>query len=125
MSALNKQVGGNHYKRMAIQPIEFIIKNGLSFCEGNIVKYICRYKYKNGLEDLKKILQYCEIIREFKTVGRGLYRICSSKFSKANNLSIEQGIVVSMISEPLDISLNERLSNIESVVIKLMKEYEK
>lgn len=64
MSALNKQVGGNHYKRMAIQPIEFITKNELLFNEGNIVKYVCRYKNKNGLEDLEKILQYCDFIEE-------------------------------------------------------------
>jgi hypothetical protein len=54
MSALDKQIGGSHYKDMAIQPIEYIHKNGLGFCEGNIVKYITRWKTKNGIEDLKK-----------------------------------------------------------------------
>jgi hypothetical protein len=46
MSALDKQIGGSHYKDMAIQPIEYIHKNGLGFCEGNIVKYITRWKTK-------------------------------------------------------------------------------
>jgi hypothetical protein len=54
MSALDKQIGGSHYKDMAIQPIEYIHKNGLGFCEGNIVKYITRWKTKNGIEDLRK-----------------------------------------------------------------------
>ena len=42
MSALKKQVAGNHYKDFVIQPIEFITKNNIPFIEGNIIKYICR-----------------------------------------------------------------------------------
>ena len=53
-SALDVQVGSNHYKNLAIQPIEYITKNNLSFSQGNVIKYITRYKNKNGLEDLKK-----------------------------------------------------------------------
>jgi hypothetical protein len=62
MSALDKQIGGSHYKDMAIQPIEYIHKNGLGFCEGNIVKYITRWKTKNGIEDLKKVIHYAELL---------------------------------------------------------------
>ena len=62
MSALDKQVGGSHYKDMAIQPIEYIHKNGLGFCEGNVVKYITRWKTKNGIEDLKKVIHYAELL---------------------------------------------------------------
>ena len=53
VDSLKHQVGGSHYKNMAIQPIEFIFANDLGFAEGCIVKYICRWKEKNGLEDLK------------------------------------------------------------------------
>jgi len=60
--ALSKQVGGTHYKDMAIQPVEFIIANGLGFCEGNIIKYTCRYKQKNGVEDLRKVIHYAEML---------------------------------------------------------------
>ena len=45
-SSLEKQVGGNHYKDCAIQPIEYIEKNNLTFCEGNIVKYVTRHRTK-------------------------------------------------------------------------------
>jgi hypothetical protein len=62
MSALDKQIGGSHYKDMAIQPVEYIHKNGLGFCEGNIVKYITRWKTKNGIEDLKKVIHYAELL---------------------------------------------------------------
>ena len=68
MSALDKQVGGSHYKDMAIQPIEYIHKNGLGFCEGNVVKYITRWKTKNGIEDLKKVIHYAELLIQMENV---------------------------------------------------------
>ena len=53
LKATDKQIGGNHYKGFKIQPIEFIVKNKLSFIQGCIIKYICRFENKNGIEDLK------------------------------------------------------------------------
>ncbi len=52
------QEGGGHYKDRGIQPLEYTMKNNLSFCEGNVVKYISRYKSKNGIEDLAKVIHY-------------------------------------------------------------------
>ena len=57
----DKQIGGSHYKFFEIQPYEFIAKNDLSFFQGNVVKYVCRYKHKNGIEDLEKIKHYCDL----------------------------------------------------------------
>ena len=57
----DKQVGGSHYKSFLIQPYEFISKNDLSFFQGNVIKYVCRYLNKNGIEDLEKIIHYCEL----------------------------------------------------------------
>ena len=62
--ATDKQIGGNHYKDFKIQPIEFITKNKLSFIQGCVVKYICRFNRKNGKEDLDKIIHYCELQKE-------------------------------------------------------------
>ena len=62
--ASSEQVGGDHYAIMNIQPIEFILANELGFCEGNVIKYLCRYKRKNGLEDLKKARQYLDFLIE-------------------------------------------------------------
>ena len=56
-----KQIGGKHYKSFHIQPYEFISKNNLSFFQGNVVKYVCRYLTKNGIEDLEKIIHYCQL----------------------------------------------------------------
>jgi len=60
------QIGGHHYSKMVIQPIEFITKNELSFIQGNVIKYICRYKSKNGLEDLKKVKHYVDLLIELE-----------------------------------------------------------
>jgi hypothetical protein len=65
--ALDTQVGGSHYQDMAIQPIEFIQANRLFFCEGNVVKYVVRWRTKNGLEDLKKARHYLDLLIEENT----------------------------------------------------------
>jgi hypothetical protein len=66
MSSLNIQVGGNHYKEMPIQPIEYIMKNGIGFMEGNAIKYISRWRSKGGVEDLKKARHYLDMLIEFE-----------------------------------------------------------
>jgi|TARA_R100001460_G_scaffold6207_1_gene16374 hypothetical protein len=55
------QVGGNHYTKFVIQPYEFIAKNALSFFQGCVVKYVCRYLKKGGIQDLEKIKHYCDL----------------------------------------------------------------
>ena len=65
-SALDKQVGGSHYKDFKIQPIEFITANNLTFIQASIIKYICRYDKKNGKEDINKIIHYCELLKELE-----------------------------------------------------------
>lgn len=64
--ALTSQEGGEHYKKHAIQPIEYTHANGLNFCEGNIVKYITRHRDKNGAEDIRKIIHYAELILQLE-----------------------------------------------------------
>lgn len=64
MSANDKQVGGNHYKGNAIEPWDFIASNNMGFLDGNAVKYISRYKQKNGVEDLQKAIHYLEKLIE-------------------------------------------------------------
>ena len=65
-SALNVQVGGEHYKQMKIQPVEYIHANNLSFLEGNVVKYITRHKTKNKAQDIRKIIHYCTLILQLE-----------------------------------------------------------
>ena len=56
----NKQIGGSHYRNFSIQPYEFISKT-ISFFQGCVIKYVCRYKNKNGIQDLEKVIHYCEL----------------------------------------------------------------
>ena len=65
-SALNVQVAGTHYKDMKIQPIEFIHANNLGFLEGCIIKRICRWRAKNGVEDLEKIKHEVDLLIELE-----------------------------------------------------------
>ena len=51
-----------HYTQHEIEPIDFIVKNKLDFCQGNVVKYICRYNLKGGIDDLLKAKQYIDFI---------------------------------------------------------------
>jgi hypothetical protein len=67
MSALETQVGGDHYKTKAIQPVEYIHANGLGFCEGNVVKYVTRWKDKNGVKDLEKARHYLDILIQLES----------------------------------------------------------
>jgi hypothetical protein len=68
--ASDAQIGGSHYKDFAIQPAEFIHKNGLSFLVGNIIKYVCRYGAKNGRQDLEKAKHYIDLLLEFEYSAR-------------------------------------------------------
>jgi hypothetical protein len=65
-TALTEQVGGNHYKDLAIQPAEYCQRNGLSYCESNVVKYVTRHKKKGGLEDIKKAIHNLRLVAHFE-----------------------------------------------------------
>ena len=58
----DKQVGGDHYSKMKIQPAEFVNKNKMLFAEGNAIKYICRHINKGGKQDLEKAKHYIDMI---------------------------------------------------------------
>lgn len=70
LSANTYQEGGNHYAKMKIQPWDFIIENRLGFLEGNIVKYICRWQSKSGVEDLRKAAHYLTKLIEVTETNR-------------------------------------------------------
>lgn len=64
-NTMTKQVAGNHYRSLAIQPTEFCMRNGLDFCVGSILKYLTRWRSKNGVEDLSKARHFVEIREAF------------------------------------------------------------
>ena len=65
-SKLKEQVGGDHYSKLAIQPVTYINANGLNYLQGNVIKYVTRYKDKNGVEDLQKAKHYIDLLIELE-----------------------------------------------------------
>ena len=63
-SPYKAQVGGTHYAKYAIQPTDYIIKNKLNFCEGNVIKYVTRWRDKGGKDDLLKAKHYIDMLIE-------------------------------------------------------------
>jgi hypothetical protein len=66
MTAMTKQEGGDHYKDMAIQPVEFIHRNGIGYMEGCAIKYLSRWKKKGGVLDLRKAIHFIELLIQFE-----------------------------------------------------------
>lgn len=64
--ASTTQIGGNHYKNLAIQPMEYCLKNNLNYVQSNVIKYVTRYKDKNGIEDLKKAKHCIDLLIEYE-----------------------------------------------------------
>ena len=93
----DKQVGGDHYQNMKIQPAEFINKNEMKFAEGNAIKYICRHINKGGLQDLQKAKHY-------------IYMIIERDYSEeVKNSSVDSGVYISY--EGLSINFPEGSEN--------------
>lgn len=117
MKAIESQVGGSHYKDMAFQPIELIAVLRCSFIQGCIIKYISRYKNKNGAQDIKKCIHYAQLAIELK--DKGLCKttndvdtyILISNFCSTNKITLLQKLI---IEAAVDASFNR--------IIKLCKD---
>lgn len=69
MSALSNQVGGNHYKKYKIQPLEFCYHNNIPAIEANVIKYVVRHRDKNGKQDLEKAIHLIQSLIELEYTG--------------------------------------------------------
>ncbi len=61
---IHRQVGGDHYKNLAIQPMDFFQENEIPFIEASIMKYVIRHRDKNGLQDLDKAEHLIQVLKE-------------------------------------------------------------
>lgn len=66
MTANTKQIGGLHYQSKVIQPWDYIAVNNLGYFEGNVVKYVSRWREKGGVEDLRKAQHYLQKLIELQ-----------------------------------------------------------
>lgn len=116
MKAIESQVGGSHYKDMAFQPIELITALKCSFIQGCIIKYISRYKNKNGAQDIKKCIHYAQLAIELgdkglcKTTNDIDIYMLMSNFCSTNKVTLLQKLI---IEATIDASFNRviRLCN--------------
>lgn len=93
---LTYQEGGDHYLKMKYQPLAIICKCKMSFIQGCVLKYVSRYKNKNGVEDLKKALQYIRLgipMGETKAKSGAPVRFLSD-YIVANNLTHTEGMIL-------------------------------
>ena len=67
--SLSTQVGGSHYTKLKIQPMEYSMANNLNACQHTAIKYLTRYKDKNGVEDLRKAIHTIEMLIQFEMRG--------------------------------------------------------
>ena len=65
-NALDVQVAGDHYKELPIQPVEYIHANGIGYFEGNVIKYVSRWRAKGGIKDLEKARHYIDLLIELE-----------------------------------------------------------
>lgn len=63
---LDTQINGSHYKELAIQPVEYIHANGIGYMEGNVIKYVTRWRSKGGVADLHKAKHYIDLLIELE-----------------------------------------------------------
>lgn len=68
-SALETQVAGNHYTKLAIQPMEYSMANNLDACQHTVIKYVTRFRDKGGVQDLEKAKHVIDMLIEFETRG--------------------------------------------------------
>jgi len=95
MSALQVQEGGNHYKLMKVQPVEFIHANNIGYFEGCVIKYVTRWKNKNGIEDLRKAIHFIELLIELE--------VASSKEGERKEVSLEKAFNLSNLPDSFDV----------------------
>jgi hypothetical protein len=99
MSALDTQVGGDHYKSMAIQPAEYIVRNGIGFLEGMVIKYVSRWEKKGGIEDLEKAIHCLQLRVEMLKQGTEVIPVPDGQEAHAAPETLGVDEVVAYFSE--------------------------
>lgn len=126
--AIDRQVAGDHYKGVKYQHVEFAAHNRLGYLEGQITKYITRYRRKNGVQDLEKALHFTDFLYEFLCSGdytvnlRDKQKMVSfTEFVVANSLgTIEARIVSAIVNHD---GVSNRLHEVRGLIKQLMLDY--
>lgn len=110
---LDIQVGGSHYKKFQIQPVELYNRFGLGFSEANIIKYSMRHEDKNGKEDLEKVIHYADLMIKFKKpIGEFIPSEYIENFANVNGLTFYAKEIIEEIAQWL---LNGSINHLENI----------
>lgn len=105
VNPLTVQYGGGHYKNLVIQPVEFCEINQLSFCQSSAIKYLTRYRLKNGFEDLSKAKHFVQLLRhmdfaEYRPVikvASFTWNITPEQYCEDNNIGHKESAAITLI----------------------------
>lgn len=124
------QVGGDHYTKLAIQPVEFTMRNGWDPCSHSVLKYITRHGDKNGVQDLRKGRHFVELYMQYakkRSEGDGIRRyITMRKYIAMNRLGPLEGIALLLLEElvqrgPHPLSADRVMEAIDRLIAKAAK----
>ena len=120
-NALDRQVGGSHYQKYKYQPVQFFIDCGWDFIQGSVAKYVLRYKDKNGIEDLKKAMHYCDIAIEagmkpnFESIQKAWDCKAVFRFAVENTIDIHIVVIMQYVAmhdyEQAKIAINKLIDD--------------
>ena len=120
-SALDEQVGGDHYKKLGIQPVELIRDINANFFQGNVIKYVTRYKDKNGIKDLEKAKHYLELIEELhpnnnssKITSYGIDKV--NDYIYANKIDTDAAKIIRIVSLCGDDKIDKAIELIDNLI---------
>ena len=124
MNPLDVQVGGQHYKKYKIQPVELYKEFCLGFGESNLIKYSMRHQDKNGLQDLEKVEHYCDLMIQFNNpIGQFIPMEYIENFAHLNNLTQFAEQVIEEVSLWLLNGSSDHLQNVKSLILEEKSKY--
>lgn len=116
MNPLDVQVGGQHYKKYKIQPVELYNKFCLGFGESNLIKYSMRHQDKNGKQDLEKVIHYAELMIKFNNpIGNFIKPEYIENFANVNDLTFYAKEIIEEVSQWLLNGSTIHLKNIQKL----------
>ena len=120
-SALDEPVGGDHYKKLGVQLVELIRDINANFFQGNVIKYITRYKDKNGVKDLEKAKHYLELIKELHPNNNSRkitsYEIDSvNEYVYANKIDTDAAKIIRIVSLCGDDKITKAIELIDNLI---------
>lgn len=117
MKATDTQIGGSYYKDMPYQPIKLIDKLELDYFSGNVLKYLCRYRQKGGLNDLKKARHYCQLAKELNVIKFSPSTLDTEEvedFVRINEMSEEVGEII--LYDLLEGKWDDAIDDIDNII---------